>query len=227
MNYRTSDSVLYDGGNETIPFQINPIYDGDLMEGIMMMHLNDSATFVLNTSDFFLKMMNYEVIPEHARDVEELFFDIKLVEIRPETPALRERRVNLEKRKQEEQAKIKAWIERENITQSPTANGLYAIVMHEGDGPVASLNSKVKVHYDGKRLDGSLFDSSRKRGQPVSFMVGAGEVLAAWDEAIPGMKQGTRVRLITPSKLAYGEKSRNGIEPYTPLIFDIEIIEVK
>ena len=68
MNYRTVDSVLYDGGNETIPFQIDPVYDGDLMEGIMMMHLNDSATFLLNTSDFFLKMMNYDVVPPHASD---------------------------------------------------------------------------------------------------------------------------------------------------------------
>jgi FKBP-type peptidyl-prolyl cis-trans isomerase len=227
MNYRTRDSLLYDGGNEIIPFQIDPYFEGDLMEGIMMMHLNDSATFIINTSDFFLKMMDYDQIPEHAQGSDELFFDIKLVEIRPETKALKAKRLEIENRKKSEQAKIEAYISSEKILEKPTNSGLYIIITREGDGKEAINNKKVKVHYTGFLLDGTVFDSSSERGIPASFTLGFGEVISAWDEAIPGMKQGTRARIITPSAMAYGEKSRNGVEPYSPLIFDIEIIEVE
>lgn len=227
MNYRTADSVLYNGGNEIIPFQIDPYFKGDLMEGIMMMHLDDSATFIINTSDFFLKMMGYEKIPDHAQDSEELFFDIKLVEIRPETEALKQRRLEIEKRKESELEKIGAFIKKNKITEKPSASGLYIIEKQEGKGKFVSAGSRVKVHYTGMLLDGTVFDSSIKRGVPASFTLGNGDVIAAWDEAIQGMKQGAKAKLIVPSKLAYGDKSRKGLEPYTPLIFDIEIIEVE
>lgn len=227
MNYRTADSVLYIGGNTTIPFQIDPVYEGDLMEGIMMMHLNDSATFLLNTSDFFLKMMNYDVIPPHARDSKELYFDIKVVEVRPETEALKKRRLELEERKNTEMQKIASYLLKNNITAEPAFDGLYIIETQEGSGPVAAINSEVKVHYTGKLLDGTVFDSSHKRGVPVSFTLGKGEVIPAWDKGIAGMKQGAKALLIASSALAYGDKERNNVKPYTPLIFDIEIIEVK
>jgi len=227
MNYRTSDTVLYDGGNETIPFQIDPVYEGDLMEGIMMMHLNDSATFLLNTSDFFLKMMNYDVVPPHALDSEELYFDIKVVEVRPETEALKKRRLELEERKNTEQQKIESYLLKNNSTAEPTSDGLYIIKLEAGSGPAAANNSVVKVHYTGKLLDGTVFDSSRERNVPVSFTLGKGEVIPAWEKGLAGMKQGAQARLITPSGLAYGDKERNNIKPYTPLVFDIEIIEIK
>lgn len=227
MNYRTGDTVLYDGGSETIPFQIDPVYEGDLMEGIMMMHLDDSATFLLNTSDFFLKMMNYDVIPPHASGSEEMFFDIKVVEVRPETEALKRRRLDLEERKNTEVQKIKSYLLKNDITAKPTSDGLYIIPMEAGSGPVASINSILKVHYTGRLLDGTVFDSSRERNIPVSFTLGKGEVIPAWDKGLAGMKQGAKATLITPSELAYGDTERNNIKPYTPLVFDIEIIEVK
>lgn len=227
MNYRTEDSVLYRGGNRSIPFQIDPVYDGDLMEGLMMMHLDDSATFIQKTADFFLKMMKYEAIPPHAQGVGQLYFDIRVIEIRPETAAIKARRLDMEKRENTEAGKISKYVADQNITQQPTESGLYIIIQKEGNGPVATTGSKVKVHYTGKMLNGKVFDTSADRGKPVSFTLGENEVIPAWDQALAGMKQGTKAELIVPSKLAYGGARRNNIEPFTPLIFDIELIEVK
>jgi FKBP-type peptidyl-prolyl cis-trans isomerase len=227
MNYRTEDSLLYEGGKQAIPFQIDPVYDGDLMEGIMLMHLEDSATFLIGASDFFLKMMGYEKVPDHAANVDDLYFDIKVVEIRPETEALKRQRLDMENRKKSEPQKIRDYVQKNDISVKPTSTGLYIITMKEGSGPEAKVGSKVKVHFTGKLLNGNVYDSSRKRGLPVSFKLGAGEVIAAWDEALVGMNQGTEIQLIVPSSLAYGDKQRAGVGPYSPLVFDIELIEVK
>jgi len=95
MNYSSEDSILFAGAGYRIPFQVVPVYDGDLMEGILMMHLDDSATFKLNTKDFFYKMMQFDEVPEHAQNSEELVFDIKIASISPETPALKAQRLDL------------------------------------------------------------------------------------------------------------------------------------
>ncbi len=227
MNYRTADSLLYEGGNEAIPFQIDPVYEGDLMEGIMMLHLEDSASFLINTSDFFLKMMGYEKVPDHATNAKDLFFDIKVVEIRPETEALKRKRINLENRKKSEPEKMQTYLQKNDISAEPTSTGLYVVHLKTGNGPVAKVGSKVKVHYTGKLLNGEIFDASRKRGLPVSFTLGDGEVIAAWDEALAGLKQGAEIQLVVPSALAYGDQQRAGVKPYSPLVFELELTEVK
>jgi peptidylprolyl isomerase len=109
-----------------------------------------------------------------------------------------------------------------------TPSGLKVEILQEGNGPVPQKGQTVSVHYTGTLENGKKFDSSRDRGQPISFVLGAGQVIRGWDEGIALMKVGTRARLTIPPQLGYGSR---GMPPVIPsnatLIFDVELVGVK
>src|SRR5580704_16976213 len=92
-----------------------------------------------------------------------------------------------------------------------------------GTGAVAAAGQTVKVHYTGWLTDGKKFDSSVDRGEPFTFVLGAGEVIAGWDEGVAGMKTGDKVKLTIPPEKAYGAAGYPGaIPPNATLIFEVE-----
>lgn len=106
-----------------------------------------------------------------------------------------------------------------------TASGLQYEVVTAGTGPKPSASSRVKTHYHGTLIDGTVFDSSYNRGQPIDFAVNG--VIAGWTEALQLMPTGSKWRLYIPYNLAYGERGAGGsIAPYSALIFDVELLEV-
>ncbi len=129
-------------------------------------------------------------------------------------------------KEEQEQDALNAYIQSNNITVSPTSSGLYYIEVEEGRGIETKKNEYVSVHYTGTLLNGEKFDSSFDRGKPFKFILGAGQVIAGWDEGISYMKKGEKAQLIIPSSLAYGSKGSYSIPPYSTLIFDVEIINV-
>lgn len=97
-----------------------------------------------------------------------------------------------------------------------------------GTGAEAKAGDSVVVHYTGTLLSGKKFDSSRDRGQPFTFTLGASEVIRGWDQGVVGMRVGGKRRLLIPSELGYGPNGAGGvIPPNAALIFDIELLEVK
>lgn len=106
-----------------------------------------------------------------------------------------------------------------------TASGLQYTVLQEGTGPKPVATDKVKVHYHGTLIDGTIFDSSVQRGEPIEF--GVTGVIAGWVEALQLMNVGSKYRLFVPSDLAYGD---NDMGPYikagSVLIFDVELIDI-
>lgn len=106
-----------------------------------------------------------------------------------------------------------------------TSTGLQYEVLEEGDGPQPTATDQVKVHYTGKLIDGTVFDSSVERGEPATF--GVTQVIPGWVEALQMMKQGAKWRLYIPSALAYGPNGAGGaIGPNSTLIFDVELLQV-
>lgn len=106
-----------------------------------------------------------------------------------------------------------------------TASGLQYEVLEEGNGPKPTAQDKVEVHYTGKLIDGTVFDSSEERGEPATF--GVTQVIPGWVEALQMMNAGSRWRLFIPSNLAYGPNGAGGvIGPNQTLIFDVNLIEV-
>lgn len=106
-----------------------------------------------------------------------------------------------------------------------TASGLQYEVLEEGAGIQPKANDRVMVHYTGKLIDGTVFDSSVERGEPATF--GVTQVIPGWVEALQLMKEGSKWRLFIPSNLAYGPNGAGGvIGPNATLIFDVELIKV-
>lgn len=106
-----------------------------------------------------------------------------------------------------------------------TASGLQYEVIKEGDGEQPTAQDQVEVHYTGKLIDGTVFDSSVERGMPATF--GVTQVIPGWVEALQLMKAGSKWRLFIPSQLAYGPQGAGGvIGPNATLIFDVELLKV-
>lgn len=106
-----------------------------------------------------------------------------------------------------------------------TASGLQYTVIKEGTGKSPKATDNVKCHYEGLLTNGTIFDSSIKRGEPATFPLNG--VIAGWTEGLQLMKEGGKTRFFIPYNLAYGEAGAAGaIPPYATLIFDVELIEV-
>jgi FKBP-type peptidyl-prolyl cis-trans isomerase FklB len=113
---------------------------------------------------------------------------------------------------------------RKEVTTLPS--GLQYEVMKEGTGPMPKATDKVKVHYHGTLIDGTVFDSSVQRGEPAVF--GVTQVIKGWVEALQLMKVGTKWKIFLPHELAYGERGAGGqIGPYSTLVFEVELLGIE
>lgn len=112
-------------------------------------------------------------------------------------------------------------------TATKTASGLEIIEIVAGTGDSPKAGDLVAVHYTGMLTDGTVFDSSYKRGQPYTFPLGQGQVIPGWDEGIALLKVGGKARLIIPPELGYGERGAGGvIPPNATLVFDVELMGI-
>jgi FKBP-type peptidyl-prolyl cis-trans isomerase len=108
-----------------------------------------------------------------------------------------------------------------------TPSGLKYFEIKKGTGPVAKAGDTVRVHYTGWLTNGTKFDSSVDRGDPLEFKLGAGMVIKGWDEGVTGMKVGQKRQLQIPPALGYGERGAGAvIPPNAELIFDVELVGV-
>jgi FKBP-type peptidyl-prolyl cis-trans isomerase len=130
-------------------------------------------------------------------------------------------RIEAQKAKQVEE------LEKASAGFQQTASGLRYQIIQEGTGEQATAGKTVSVHYKGQLLDGTVFDSSYKRQQPIDFVLGQGQVIPGWDEGVSLLKVGDKARFVIPSDLAYGSRGAGGvIPPDAALLFDVELVAV-
>lgn len=204
------------------------LYKGDVYSALRMMHVGDSATFILDADTFFHYMGG-----TNPFDEKELYFTFKMTELMPkaEVEAMMKEQeakyqVMIEQAKAAEDSIMTQYIADNKIKVAPTASGLYYIQKVAGKGAQAENGKKVSVHYTGRLLDGTVFDSSIERGEPIEFVLGQGQVIPGWEEGIAKMKEGGKATLLIPSNLAYGERGNQVIPPCSPLVFDVELVKV-
>lgn len=113
--------------------------------------------------------------------------------------------------------------QKEGVTVLPS--GLQYKVLQQGDGPVAGATDRVKVHYEGRLIDGTVFDSSYKRGEPATFA--PSQVIKGWTEALTMMPVGSKWQLYIPQELGYGSRQSGPIPAYSTLIFDVEVLGIE
>ena len=112
-----------------------------------------------------------------------------------------------------------------NIEPITTSSGLNYVITKEGNGEMPGVGTLVKVHYTGKLLDGTVFDSSVKRNEPFQFVLGIGQVIPGWDEGLQLLSKGSKAVLYIPYYIAYGDSGAGTIPPFATLIFEVELID--
>ncbi|SDB22922.1 Peptidyl-prolyl cis-trans isomerase (rotamase)-cyclophilin family [Flavobacteriaceae bacterium MAR_2010_188] len=133
-----------------------------------------------------------------------------------------------EKRVSEERNAKRAELDKLAAGFEETESGLRYKIIQKGNGKSAEKGKTVSVHYKGQLADGTVFDSSYKRNQPLDFKVGVGQVIAGWDEGICLLNVGDKARLVIPSDLGYGSQGAGGVIPAdATLVFDVELMDVK
>lgn len=114
----------------------------------------------------------------------------------------------------------------ESLPVVSTPSGLRYWVIRDGSGPLPVAGQKVKLHYTGWLENGTKFDSSYDRGQPIAYTHGVGQVIKGWDETVSMMKVGERRRIEVPAEIAYGSRARGPIPANATLIFEMELVEI-
>ncbi|MEN3322485.1 peptidylprolyl isomerase [Mariniflexile soesokkakense] len=133
-----------------------------------------------------------------------------------------------EKRLAEEKKAVETELDKLATGFSKTESGLRYQIIQKGTGAKAEKGKNVSVHYKGQLADGTVFDSSYKRNEPIDFPVGVGQVISGWDEGIQLLNVGDKARFVIPSHLGYGSRGAGGvIPPNATLIFDVELMKVK
>ena len=133
-----------------------------------------------------------------------------------------------EKRMAEARAAQKGALDKVSAGFSETASGLRYQIIQKGSGVKAEKGQQVSVHYQGALIDGTVFDSSYKRKEPIEFQLGIGQVISGWDEGLQLLHVGDKARFVIPSDLAYGSAGAGGvIPPDAILVFDVELVGAK
>lgn len=219
--------------NNPITFEYGQPFDTKgFDEAIGMMRKGTKAKVIVPSAMGFGEKGRGEIIPPYSPVVYEIeILDLKTKKEHEKSQKAEEAtsKKNASEAKDKEPALIQQYVKANNITAKPNGSGLYYIEKVKGKGAKAMAGKKVKVHYTGKLFSGKVFDSSleRKPVQPYEFTLGQGQVITGWDEGIAMMNVGGKATLIIPSKLAYADRGTgNNIPPFSPLVFDVELISV-
>ena len=227
LRYETTDGKIIDESPLYRTQVAIPAYEGDFNTGLQMLQTGDSVCFRMDAADFFEKTRQTD-LPKGLERGDQVLIFLRLKKIIDAQTLEKERRTMFHTDLSQEISLREEYLERTNVTVDPTESGLYILQLEEGSGIGARAGNTLSVHYTGKGIDGRVFDTSLTKGKPLSFVLGRQEVIAGWDEGLVGVKKGGKVRLIIPSSLAYGSDGyRDIILPYSTLIFDIEVVDIK
>ncbi len=225
-----SDSMFFDAVR-SIKYTPPP-FSGAIQECFTMLAQLDSASFFINADNFFYKTLKAPLpkfLPPQS------YFKVNMKILSVNSPE------EFKKDKEEflswiddfgkyEQAVLKHFIENEQINVNPSQTGIYRIDIKKGDGKKVEINDTVTVNYEGRFLNGKIFDSTKKRNEPFQFVYGTEmQVVKGLEEAIGTMQQGDHALFIMPSKLVFGKigSSNGAIPAYTSVIFEVELLDVK
>ncbi len=234
----SKDSVLVDSKNITgdgsgvFKYRLpKSSFAGSIEDGLAMMSKGDSASFIINADSFFLKTQRAKELPAHIKPGDHLLVIVKVKDIKnaQELEAeQKQQQAEREKQMMEMQAaEAPAWekyLAENKITTKPTASGLIYIELKKGSGPRPAATDQVVVHYTGTMLNGEKFDSSVDKGQPATF--GLNQVIPGWTEGLQLMQKGGKAKLVIPSALGWGAQGFQGIPPFAPVTFTVELIDV-
>lgn len=228
--YRTmKDSTFFLGRRR---FQLSASrFPGSVDECFAMLSQGDSASFIISSDSFFKKTLESPK-PSFMENEPQMKVDIRLIEVQTKEDYEKEKEAFLtwiEDFGDYEKVILKQFLEQKKIDVKPTASGMYFIPLSQGHGLPVETGDTVIVDYEGKFLNGKFFDSTKKRKEPFSFVLGQKwQVIDGLEEAISLMREGQKALVILPSPLAFGRdgSSTGIIPPFTSVIFEVELLNV-
>jgi FKBP-type peptidyl-prolyl cis-trans isomerase len=215
------DTTLFNSkmqAGEPVRFQLPPSdFKGDLYEGIRMLSVGDSASFIINADSLFIKTFKMRQRPPMIDSNSVLYFYVHLV-----------KSVSAENMKQQEIESLKKYIDDNKISVQPTPSGIYILASEEGTGMKIDSGCQVTLQFKVSTIDGKQIFSSYDRPDPIKFQYGKRFDTPGLEEAVGTLKKGGKAKVIVPSVMAFGETGRgNMVAPYSTLIYDVDIINVQ
>ena len=223
------DALYYDWqkiGNEVYSQLKESKFAGDLMEAYNMMHVGDSASFYIKADSTAVLYFDQDPAAIGMKADDYFRFEVKLVDAltKEQFKATIER--NREQMRQASRQRLADYIEREGITATPTSSGVYIISVETGKGRCPVTGDKVELDFEAFLLDGTSVGSTYGQDEKLSFVLGEGNTLPGWEEVVPLMHLGERVRAIMPFEMAYGEHQVGDIPAYSNLVYDIKLLKI-
>ncbi len=242
----TDDSLLFDshGGGRTdstsiIPLNLQPSFHGSIEEAITLMAAGDSASFLVSADSIYLKAFKLKVLPMFIKPGSDLKFYIKLVkfqtlkQLKDDQYAMMEsKKAEIKKIQKAEAPSIAKYLSDNNIRVKPIMlDSMYVLERTGTIGKPVNEGDSVEVKYKGMLFDGTIFDQSDRgdggKGTYKMQYKHNAQIIRGWIEVIGTMHEGEKVKILLPSSVAYGPYAAgNDIKPYTPLLFEIEVVKV-
>ena len=223
------DSIIHQSAKKII-LSDSP-YQGSLEEGLLTLSLGDSASFKLLADSFYIKGIKLP-IPSYINSNSYLTAEIKITDIRPlndDYPLNKNFIDGYEFKDMDELNILANYLRNNNINEHPIASGFYFIQETKTNGKQPVPGHGVKINYEGSFLDGRIFDSTIEKNTPFEFVLGVkDQVIPGIEQALYLMHEGEKAKIIVPSFLAFGEKgsSTGIIPPFTPVVYQIELLQV-
>lgn len=209
MDCYSNDSLVYSStlNGEYPRIQMKASDKGDILHGLALMHEGDSASFIVKEDErmrYEVRLLQIQTKEELEAEVEALFGELKA----------------------KSDQDFQSYLAENQICIKPTEQGVYYWTTRPGTGRRPAAGDLVTVHYEGRFLNGSVFDSIYRADSTFSFLLGSGYVIPGWEAIVPLMRVGERATLLIPYQMAYGDLSVGMIPPYSNLVYDIEIQDV-
>ena len=224
-----NDSLYYDwqGSQHEVYTQLQePIFKGDLQEAYAMMHVGDSASFYVKADS--VAILYYEKDPNAVGlNPEDLFrYEVKLLEVKSEEEFMADVEKMRASMMAESRKALEDYLDANGINVAPDSTGIYIIPMEAGKGQFPKKGDKVEVDFSTTLLNGQLVGSTFDGPDKLSFVLGEGITIKGWEEIMPKMRLGERVKAIIPFDMAYGEHSVGSIPAYANLVYDIKLLKI-
>ena len=221
------DSLLFDSKLLADSFSVvlvEPTFKGGVEEGFAMMSAGDSAVFKVRADSLFEKTFKGQSPYKPQKD-EWIIFNVKLVKYYSKSVADSIQIATDLRNRREEFAVLDSFLKKNDLDVEPTSNGAYLKVLTNGVGEPPVKGDTVVISYKGMLLNGYVFDSTVAK--PFEFVVGITPVIQGWADCIPKLVKGDVAKFALPSDLGYGAIDQGDIPPYSPLYFEVRIMDIK
>lgn len=229
MNYFFNDSLLF--ASQAYPQRFNmpvelSVFRGDLYEGLAMMHVGDSASFVMRADSTFIKLWKKPSLG--IKDTDVIRFDISILS--KEDRDTFSQRVYAKKRAQAEKSRsdLQIYLHDNNIVEKPRPSGLIIQTIIEGYGAKVTSGDIVKVHYTAELIDGTTYKSTRIVDNPETLSLSdfPSTHPRGLSEALHQMREGEVAKVIIPSHLAFGQQEMPNLPSFANFVYEIEVLEI-